>query len=94
MQEKLEKYLNLKERVKEMKKQPIGNRIKKNGRLENGIKKVFKQERAEQILTRTEDYSFEEWENISEEYYKLRKELMNAGVVYHDEDGWEVVKRI
>lgn len=91
MQEKLKRYLELKKEIKKLKNQPIGNRIRKNGNLENRIKEVYKNERAEQILTRTEEYNYKEYESISEEYHGLRKELINARIVTYNNEGREVI---
>lgn len=91
MQEKLKRYLELKKEIKKLKNQPIGNRIRKNGNLENRIKEVYKNERAEQILTRTEEYNYKEYESISEEYHDLRKELINARIVTYNNEGREVI---
>lgn len=90
MDNRLNEYLNLKSQFKELKKQPVGNRVKKGGLLENKIKKVFSEQRAEEILTRTSDYNFESYEALKKRFYNLKKSLEEEGLI--NEEGEITVK--
>lgn len=88
--EKLNEYLSLKEQYKELRKQPVGNRIKKNGLLEQRIKEKFN--RSEEILKRTTDYDYEKYSTIKNRLCALRNELEEEGIISYTEEGEEVIK--
>jgi hypothetical protein len=91
MKEKVKRYLELKEKLKELKKEPIGNRIKKGGPLESRIKQVFKPKRAEKILNRTDSYTFEEWDKLRTEFYRLWEELEVKNIITYDDEGNRII---
>ena len=93
MQEKVKRYLELKEILKEMGKEPIGNRIKKGGILESRIKKVFNHKRAEQILKRTDKYTFDQWDTLKTEFYKLKNYLEENNIITYNEEDEEVISQ-
>ena len=89
MENKIKFYLELKSKKKEMRKAPIGNRIKKGGLLEDKINQAFKKNRAKEILIRTDDYDYDEWERTTEEYHAVRDELIESGILVIDDEGNE-----
>lgn len=94
MTEKLVRYKELKEQLKVYQKRPTGDRIKPGGLLEQRIKIVFNKERAEKILKRSEGFTlsdFEEWEKIRREYYTLKRELEESGIITYNEEGEEII---
>ena len=90
MRQQIERYLELKEKMKEYQKEPIGNRIKPGGKLEARIKQVFRPERVEKILTRTKN-NYEEWEKAKGEYYNLKKELEDKEIIAYNEYDEEII---
>jgi len=54
--------------------QPIGNRIKKGSLLESKIREKLPN-RADQILHRTAEYNFEEYQKVKNKVYQLRNEV-------------------
>lgn len=91
MKNKVKEYIRLKERYAELLKQPIGNRIKKGGVLEEKIKQVFSEKRVKEILQRTENYNFEEYQSIKSKLFALRQELEEQGVLIYSEEGEEIL---
>lgn len=92
---KIERYLELKEKFSTIKNRPIGDRIKVGGNLERRIKEVFSPERAKQILTRSEDTesAYDEFQDVMSEFYDLREELEDCGVITYNDDGDEIIDR-
>jgi len=88
--EKLNEYVALKEQYKELKKQPIGNRIKKGGLLEQRIKEKFN--RSEEILQRTDEYDYDKYNSIKNRLCTLKNELEEEGIISYTEEGEEVIK--
>ena len=93
MQEKVKRYLELKEILQKMRKEPIGNRIKKGCILEQRIKEAFNSKRVEQILKRTDKYTFNQWNTLKTEFYKLKKELEENNIITYNEEDEEVISQ-
>jgi 16S rRNA C967 or C1407 C5-methylase (RsmB/RsmF family) len=96
MNNKIQEYLRIKREYEQLLKQPIGNRIKENGKLEQKIKKVFGKERSEQILTKSESFQhgdFERYESLKLSFHKLRDELEEIGMLEYDEYGNEILAK-
>ena len=91
MNNKVDEYLRLKEQYAQLLKQPIGNRIKEGGLLEQKIKQVFSNKRAEEILKRTENYNFEEYQNVKNRLFALKQELEEEGILTYSEEGEEIL---
>lgn len=91
--EKLAEYLRVKKQYEQFLKEPIGNRIKKEGLLEQKIKQVFSEKRANEILTRNNNYNFEEYQNVKNRLFALRQELEEKGIISYDEEGREVINQ-
>jgi hypothetical protein len=91
MNNKVEEYLMLKEQYAQLLKQPIGNRIKEGGLLEQKIKQVFSNKRAEEVLKRTENYNFEEYQNVKNRLFALKQELEEEGILTYSEEGEEIL---
>ena len=91
--EKLAEYLRVKKQYEQFLKEPIGNRIKKEGLLEQKIKQVFSEKRANEILTRNNNYNFEEYQNVKNRLFALRQELEEKGIISYDEEGMEVINQ-
>ena len=91
--EKLAEYLRVKKQYEQFLKEPIGNRIKKEGLLEQKIKQVFSEKRANEILTRNNNYNFEEYQNVKNRLFALRQELEEKGIISYDEGGWEIINQ-
>ena len=59
------------------------------------LKKVldeYRQQRAKEILTRSKDFNqtdYENWRKMHNEYYALRQELEELGIIKYDEVGWK-----
>ena len=79
--------------LKEMGKEPIGNRIKKGGILEQRIKEAFNSKRVEQILKRTDKYTFNQWNTLKTEFVKLRNELEENNIITYNEEDEEVISQ-
>jgi len=90
---KVKRYMELKEILQKMRKEPIGNRIKKGGILEQRIKKVFPK-RANQILKRTDSYTFDQWDMLKTEFVKLRNELEERNIITYNEEYEEIINVI
>lgn len=91
--EKLAEYLRVKKQYEQFLKEPIGNRIKKEGLLEQKIKQVFSEKRANEILTRNNNYNFEEYQNVKNRLFALRQELEEKGIISYDEEGGEIINQ-
>lgn len=91
--EKLAEYLRVKKQYEQFLKEPIGNRIKKEGLLEQKIKQVFSEKRANEILTRNNNYNFEEYQNVKNRLFALRQELEEKGIISYDEEGREIINQ-
>jgi len=92
--ELISKYLDLKKQYQEIRNKPIGNRIKPNGLLEQKIKKVFRSERAKEILTREKDYTMNDYENyskITSELKEMRELLEDKRILTYDNEGNEII---
>lgn len=90
--DKLNEYLTLKKQYQELRKQPVGNRIKKNGLLEQRIKEKFN--RSEEILQRTDEYDYDKYNSIKNRLQALKNELEEEGVISYTEEGEEVIKNL
>lgn len=93
MDKRITEYLDLKSQLKEVKKQPVGNRIKKGGPLESRIKEVFSEQKVKEILTRTDDCDFVSYEALKERFCSLRSELEEEGIITQDDEGNEIINR-
>lgn len=84
MKEKLERYKELKQQLKEYHEKSIGNRIKKGGLLEQRIKEKFNKVTADKVLIRSNDFNndkLDTWNKQREEFFKLKYELEDAGFI-------------
>ena len=94
--ELISKYFDLKKEYSVIREKPIGNRIKPNGLLEQKIKKVFKPERAKEILTREKSYTMNDYENyskITNELKEMRELLKDKKILTYDDEGNETIHR-
>lgn len=92
IEQKVKRYYELKEELKEYRKRPIGDKIKPGGHLEKSIKEKFIKKRAEKILTRSEGFSkddFDRWDKMRTEYEALCEELEEMGILIYDDEGDE-----
>lgn len=82
MEEKLQRYYELKNELKKYRERPIGDRIKSGGLLEKRISEVFNNDKANKILKRSVGYNqndFEKWESLRKEFIFLGHELEELG---------------
>ena len=92
--ELISKYLDLKKQYQGIRNKPIGNRIKPNGLLEQKIKKVFRSERAKEILTREKGYTMQDYDNYSKltnELKKIKRILEDKKIITYDDEGSEII---
>ncbi len=89
MNQKIKKYYELKNQLSELHKNPIGNRIKPGGNLEQKIREKFSNSRTKDILQRTEGFSisdYNSWRQLKYEYSTLCRELEGLGILVYDEN--------
>ncbi len=87
MEQKIKRYYELKNQLAELHKNPIGNRIKPDGNLEQRIREKFSGNRAKDILQRTNGFTesnYNSWQQLKSEYSILCDELENLGVLVYD----------
>ncbi len=89
MEQKIKRYYELKDQLTELLKNPIGNRIKPGGNLEQKIREKFSNSRAKDILQRTNGFTesdYNNWRQLKNEYSTLCRELEGLGILVYDEN--------